>query len=109
MKHFIANKFSDFEKIVKSQGFKGLWDESLKVILIGESVIYNFRENQFGRKRLHQIDRSKHSIEGKIVVDQNPFLKAIGIRPDKENWYHEKQWLGGKSFPVKFKIENILI
>lgn len=103
---FVANKFSDFEKIVKDQGFKGLWDETLKVTLIGESIIYDFRKNLLGLKRLHPVDRLKKSIAGKIVVDQNPHFKAIGIRPDKENWYYEKQWLGEKSFPVKFKIEN---
>lgn len=104
---FTANKFSEIELIVKSQGFKGLWDETLKVILIGESIIYDFRENQFGLRRLHQIDRDKHSIDGKLVVDQNPHLRAIGIRPDIENWYYQKQWLGKNSFPIKFKIEKL--
>jgi hypothetical protein len=104
---FIAKKFSEIELIVKSQGFKGLWDETLKVILIGEAIIYDFRVNQFGLKRLHQVDRDKHSIDGKLVIDQNPHLKAIGFRPDKENWYYEKLWLGKNSFPVKFKIEKM--
>lgn len=103
---FIANKFSDFEKIVKEQGFKGLWDKSIKVVLIGETIIYDFRENLLGVRRLHPVDRSKYSIEGQIVIGENPYLKAIGFRPDKENWYFENKWLSKKSFPVKFKIQT---
>lgn len=102
--NFIANKWTDLERIVKDLGFDGLWDHP-DVTLHGEAIVYDFRLNLLQKRRLHPLSRIKVSIEGLKVVDQNPYLKAIGIRPNKENWYHEKKWLSEKSFPIKFSVE----
>lgn len=98
-----AKKFSDIEKTVKKSGYRGIWDCTVR--LHGFVVVYKFRKNLLGKSTLKPFDAQ--DIEGFIALDTIPFHKAVGIRPEKENWFHEKIWLGEKSFPVNFTIHPL--
>lgn len=102
---YIATKFSDFGKIVKANGFVGLWE--CKIVLLGKAIIYDFRKNMLGKPRLQAISRTPESIQDMILVDVNSHHKMVSLRPDKENWQFEIKFLGVKSFPVKFKIVEL--